>query len=159
MWVEKFDATGVREQRPVRDDRYVDVGPISPGMAGIWAKLPMVDGAAFDTRLDEIADTVCPDDPRTRRQCRADAMVAMAAGQTRLECGSGEDCAAAAPQQALAQVAVQVIAEQASLDGSSENPRFVRCRDLTCRFPGCDARAGRNRPAKPVPFRHRVASR
>jgi hypothetical protein len=113
------------------------------------------------------------------------AMVAMAAGQTRLECGCGEDCAAAAPQQALAQVAVQVIAAQASLDGSSENPgympgfglvpapllrelaaaaqlkpvrlpppscepkyrpsaalaRFVRCRDLTCRFPGCDAPA------------------
>jgi hypothetical protein len=112
-------------------------------------------------------------------------MVAMAAGQTRLECGCGADCAAAAPQQALAQVAIQVIAEQASLDGSSENPgympgfgpvpapllrelaaiaqlkpvplpppicepgyrpsaalaRFVRCRDLTCRFPGCDAPA------------------
>lgn len=63
MWVEKFDPTGVREPRPVRDDRYVDVGPIGPGMAGIWAKLPMVDGAAFDTRLDEIACTVCPDDP------------------------------------------------------------------------------------------------
>jgi hypothetical protein len=85
----------------------------------------------------------------------------------------------------LAQVAITVIAEQVSLDGSSENPgympgfgavpaatlrelaataplkpvtvpppiaepgyrpsaalaRFVRCRDLTCRFPGCDAPA------------------
>jgi hypothetical protein len=185
MWVEKFDPTGVREPRPVRDDRYVEVGPISPGMAGIWAKVPLVDGAAFDTRLDEIAGTVCPDDPRTQRQRRADAMFAMAAGQTGLECGCGADCAAAAPQHALAQVAVQVIAEQASLEGKSENPgympgfgavpapllrelaataqlkpvplpppscepgyrpssglaRFVRCRDLTCRFPGCDAPA------------------
>jgi hypothetical protein len=50
MWVAKFDPTGVREPRPVREDRYVEVGPISPGMAGIWARLPMHQGAAFDTQ-------------------------------------------------------------------------------------------------------------
>jgi hypothetical protein len=186
MWVEKLDPTGVREPRPVRDDRYVDVGPISPGMVGIWAKLPMVDGVAFDARLDEIAATVCPDDPRTTPQRRADAMTAMASGQTRLECGCGaDDCPSAAPLAPLGQVVIEVIAEQASVDGSSQNPaympgfgavpaailremaanaqlkpvplpppvcepgyrpsaalaRFVRCRDLTCRFPGCDAPA------------------
>jgi hypothetical protein len=186
MWVEKFDPTGVREPRPVRDDRYVEVGPISPGMAGIWAKLPMVDGIAFDTRLDEISATVCRDDPRTAAQRRADAMTAMAAGQAQLECGCGaETCLASAPHAPLSQVVIEVIAEQASLDGMSENPgympgfgavpapmlremaaaaqlkpvplpsshceagyrpsaalaKFVRCRDLTCRFPGCDAPA------------------
>ena len=71
MWVGKFDPTGVRGPRPVREDRYVEVGPISPGMAGIWAKLPMHQGAAFDTRLDQIAATVCRDDPRTAAQRRA----------------------------------------------------------------------------------------
>ena len=65
MWVAKFDPTGVREPRPVREDRYVEIGPISPGMAGIWAKLPLHEGAAFDTRLDDIAATVCHHDPRT----------------------------------------------------------------------------------------------
>jgi hypothetical protein len=73
MWVEKFDPTGVREPRPTRDDRYVDVGPISPGMAGIWAKLPIAEGAAFDARLDEIAGTVCRDDSRTARSTRTTA--------------------------------------------------------------------------------------
>jgi Domain of unknown function (DUF222) len=186
MWVEKFDPTGVREPRSPRDDRYVEVGPISPGMAGVWAKLPMAEGAAFDYRLDQIAGSVCRDDPRTAQQRRADAMFAMAAGQTRLECGcGGQGCPASAPQEALGQVVIEVIAEQASIDGSSENPgympgfgavpapmlrelaataqlkpvplpppvcepgyrpsaalaRFVRCRDLTCRFPGCDAPA------------------
>src|SRR5262245_56513605 len=63
MWVEKVDPTGVREPRPVRDDRYVDVGPIGAGMLGIWAKLPMVDGLAYDARLDQIAATACRDDP------------------------------------------------------------------------------------------------
>ena len=40
-------------------NRYVEIGPISPGMARIWAKLPLHEGAAFDTRLDDIAATVC----------------------------------------------------------------------------------------------------
>jgi hypothetical protein len=186
MWVEKFDPVGLREPRPLRDDRYVEVGPISPGMAGIWAKLPMVEGAAFDARLDEIAGSVCRDDPRTAPQRRADAMSAMAAGQTHLECGcDAEACPANTPQPPLAQVVIEVLAEQASIDGASENPgympgfgavpaamlremtatarlkpvplpppnceegyrpsaalaRFVRWRDLTCRFPGCDAPA------------------
>jgi hypothetical protein len=73
MWVAKFDPTGVREPRPAREDRYVEIGPISPGMAGIWAKLPLHEGAAFDTRLDDIAATVCHHDPRTTAQRRADA--------------------------------------------------------------------------------------
>lgn len=184
MWVEKFDPVGTREPRPVRDDRYVDVGPISPGMAGIWAKLPMADALAFDTRLDQIAASVCRDDPRTAQQRRADAMTALGAGQTQLECGCGaETCPASAPQPPLGQVVIEVIAEQASIEGTSDNPaympgfgavpaamlremaatarlkpvplppplcepgyrpsaalaQFVRRRDLTCRFPGCDA--------------------
>jgi hypothetical protein len=186
MWVEKFDPTGVREPRPASEDRYVDVALTSPGMVGIWGRLPMAEGAAFDMRLDQIAATVCRDDPRTAQQRRADALVAMAAGQLRLECGCGpEDCPASAPEQPLGQVVIQVLAEQASIDGCSQNPgylpgfgavpapmvrelaesaklkpvnmpppfaqpgyrpstalaKFVRCRDLTCRFPGCDAPA------------------
>ena len=46
MWVAKFDPSGVREPRPVCENRYVEIGPISPGMAGIWAKLPLHEGAA-----------------------------------------------------------------------------------------------------------------
>jgi Domain of unknown function (DUF222) len=181
MWVEKFDPVGTREPRPVTDDRYAMVGPISPGMAGIWAKLPMADGVAFDTRLDQIAATVCPDDPRTHAQRRADAMTAIGVGRTQLECRCGaETCPASAPQPPLGQVVIEVIAEQAAIDGTSENPgympgfgavpapmlrelaitaqlkpvplppplcesgyrpsaalaQFVRCRDVTCRFPG-----------------------
>jgi hypothetical protein len=33
MWVEKFDQAGVREPRPNRENRYVEIGPSStPGM-------------------------------------------------------------------------------------------------------------------------------
>src|SRR5689334_24454665 len=45
--------------------------------AGIWAKMPIVDAMAYDARLDQLAATVCPGDPRTHEQRRADAMSAM----------------------------------------------------------------------------------
>ena len=185
MWVEKFDPAGVREPRPTREDRYVEIGPSSPGMAGIWGNLPVTEGAALDTRLDEVAATVCRDDPRTARQRRADAMCALGAGQTRLECGCGsQDCPAGTggTGKPLGEVVIHVLAEEASLTGGSTAPgylagfgpvpapllrelaatsklkpltlpppicepgyrpsaslaEFVRCRDLTCRFPGCD---------------------
>jgi len=95
-------------------------------MAGIWAKLPLHEGAAFDTRLDDIAATVCHHDPRTTAQRRADAQGAIAAGQTRLACGCGHpECPAAAPLPPSAQVVIEVIADHSSLEGSSQNPGYL----------------------------------
>ncbi len=188
MWVEKFDPTGVREPRPARENRYVEIGPSSPGMAGIWGNLAVTEGAALDDRLEEVAGTVCRDDPRSRAQRRADALIALTSQQTRLACGCGSpDCPAtgAATEKPLAAVVIHLLAERASLDRASPAPgylpgfgavpapllrelagtatltpvplpapvaepgyrpsagqaEFVRWRDLTCRFPGCDAPA------------------
>jgi Domain of unknown function (DUF222) len=140
---------------------------------------------------------VCAGDPRTRNQRRADAMGALAAGAERLACRCRHpDCPAAA-NPPPAPVVVHLIAEQASLDGTSTSPGsmigadalipaeliadlagsarlrplvhpgdiqpergytpsqaladFVRCRDLTCRFPGCD------RPAVHCDVDHTIA--
>ncbi|OSC39862.1 HNH endonuclease signature motif containing protein [Mycobacterium decipiens] len=184
MWVEKFDPEGVREPRAPREDRFLEIGPTSAGMAGIWGQLEMTEGAALDRRLDELAGAVCGDDPRTTVQRRADALVALAGGQSRLACGCGaKDCpASGAVHQPLAQVVIHVLAEQATVAGASRAPgylpglgpvpaplvrklaesakctpvripppvaepgyrpsaalaEFIRWRDLTCRFPGCD---------------------
>ena len=183
MWVERFDPCGVREPRPTCENRYVEIGPASsPGMAGIWGQLPLTEGAALDARLDELAATVCREDPRTKEQRRIDALCAVMAGQ-QLHCGCGSsDCPAGGEDKPLGQVVIQVLAEQSSLNGASEAPgylagfgpvpapllrelagsaklkpltlpppmcesgyrpsaalaQFVRCRDLCCRFPGCD---------------------
>lgn len=145
------------------------------------------DGAALNQRLDQVAAAVCKDDPRTKRQRRADAVGALAAGQTVLECRCGSpDCPAAASAPAATQVVIEVIAEAATLQGTSDTPgllpgygalpaaqvrqlattakrrpvivpkdaeaepryrpsaglaRFIRCRDLTCRWPGCNVPA------------------
>lgn len=186
MWVERFDPTGVREPRSPGEDRYVVVTPAGQGMVDVSARLTFEAGFAFDTRLDQIAATVCRDDPRTADQRRADAMAAMSEGQNRLVCGCGsEDCPADPADTAATRLVINVIAEQATVEGRSDNPgylpgygavpasilrakaatatlrpvalpqpcaeagyrpsaaltRFIRCRDLTCRFPGCDAPA------------------
>lgn len=190
MWVARCDPAAVRERRVTPQDRYVAFGPLTAaGMAGLFGSLPVPDAVVVDDRLDAVAATVCKQDPRTPDQRRADALVAIAAGRKTLACGCGSaDCPAAGEAgPPAAQVVIQVIAEQAAVEGRSQDPgylpgygpipapllremaataklkpvplpslctaaepgyrpsaalaAFVRCRDLTCRFPGCEARA------------------
>jgi hypothetical protein len=169
-----------------RDEgRHIGIGPAGEGTAEVWGSLRAADAAAFDARLDELAQTVCSADPRTKEQLRADATGAMAAQQDRLACHCGrEDCPAGDPP--ASNVVVHVIADAATVSGAASIPgyirgygavapqmlrhllrgakiqrvvhpgevkcergyrpsaalaEFVRCRDLTCRFPGCDTPA------------------
>ena len=52
------------------------------GLTCLWARLYATDAAVLDQRVEEMADTVCEHDPRTAGERRADAMGALAAGQT-----------------------------------------------------------------------------
>ena len=184
LWVAKFDPAGVRVPPKVKDNRYVDVYPASPGMAGISGYLDAADGAALGQRLDALAATVCENDPRTKEQRRADACGPLARGEATLACQCGSDeCPAAAERKAAANAVIHVLAEQSTIDGTSDHPgylpgfgilpaesvrelaetaklqplevptgatpepayrpsaaltQFIRWRDLTCRWPGCD---------------------
>lgn len=186
LWVAKFDPAGVRVPPSIDDNRYVEIDQTCPGMAGIWANVHAPGAAMLDKRLEALAATVCPDDPRTTMQRRADAIGALASGLERLECQCGApDCPSVAERKALGRAVIHVLAEQATIDGTSDHPgflpgfgilpaesvrdlaksaklkpltvpdgkpesgyrpsaasaEFVRWRDLTCRFPGCDAPA------------------
>ena len=147
-----------------------------------------------------VAATVCGDDPRTRSQCRADALIALTTQQTRLQCGCGSpDCPATGTtgaEKPLGAVVIHVLADQATVNGQSQAPgylpgfgavpapllrelattatvkpllipppvaepgyrpsvtqaEFVRWRDLTCRFPGCDAPAAVCQIDHTIPF-------
>lgn len=192
--IASFDPDGVRVPPDVDENRYVEVGPTTPGMGGIWANIHATDAAAFDQRLDALAATVCKDDPRTVMQRRSDAVGALAAGAERLVCACGsEECPMAAAAGA-ASVVIHLLAEHATVDGSGNAPgylpgfgiqpaeavralaasarlkalpipdgadeagyrpsaalaEFIRWRDLTCRWPGCDA------PASVCDFDHTV---
>jgi hypothetical protein len=184
LWVAKFDPAAVRVPPKVDDNRHVFVVPGNAGMAGIWGSIHATDAAAFDQRLDLLAASVCDKDPRSIDQRRADACGALGRGEARLACQCGaEECPVAAERKAVADVVIHVLAEQATLDGTSDQPgylagfgvlpaesvrglattaqlkplvipsgapdpgyrpsavtaAFVRWRDLTCRWPGCDA--------------------
>lgn len=193
MWVTRFDPAGVRLPGMRSEDRYVEIGPVSPGLAGVWAALHSTDGSALDRRLDALAESVCRNDPRTKAQRRADALGALAAGLDVLRCGCGGSDCPAAQRHPGTNVVIHVLAEPTDTTKPSAPPllpgfgplsealvrelagvaktkplslppdraepgyrpsaalaEFIRFRDLTCRFPGCDA------PAQVCDFDHTV---
>lgn len=189
----ELDPEAVRVAQKADDDRHIEIEPAHNGTAEIYGTLRAATAAAFDRRLDHLAATVCPDDPRTQRQRRHDAVDVLTAGGTALGCACGRaDCPADSTGVAASRVVIHVIAEAATLQGHSDAPallpghgavpaeavrglaatatvrplrppgredgyrpsaalaEFVRCRDLTCRFPGCD------RPAQTCDLDHTV---
>ncbi|MGA7052091.1 MAG: HNH endonuclease signature motif containing protein [Mycobacterium sp.] len=182
--VVKADRDALRARIKHQVGRQVYIGVRTDGLCELSGSLLQPHGQALDQRLNALAATVCPHDPRTRDQRRADALGALAAGADRLGCRCGRpDCVAGA-RRAASPVVIHVIAEQATVDGTGSTPGseiaadglipaeviaelaatsrqialthpgesppepgytpskaladFVRCRDLTCRWPGCD---------------------
>jgi hypothetical protein len=116
--VARVDRDAVRRAREVMRDRFVDVNTQETGMAYVTGSVLNTAGHALDRRLNEMADTVCEADPRTRDQRRADALGALAGGADRLVCGCGSaDCHAAARARS-SNVVIHVVADQASVDGT-----------------------------------------
>lgn len=183
--VARVDADAVRRRDRRHRSREIFIGDDSEGICLIEGNLATPDARALDQRLSALAATVCPHDPRTRIERRADALGALAAGAGRLGCRCARtDCTAGARRPA-GPVTIHVIAEQTALTGigtaavigadalitaqlvaelaatakhvplthpgdtapepgyrpSAALADFVRARDLTCRWPGCDVPA------------------
>ncbi|MDV3129474.1 HNH endonuclease [Mycobacterium sp. 21AC1] len=202
QWIAKLDPNGVRVPPSVDAERFVQVEPSSPGMTSLWANVHAADGAAFHQRLDALANTVCENDPRTHEQRRADALGPLARLEAQLPCLCGlPDCPAAQKRAAANAAVIHILADQATLDGASDDPgylpghgilpaqsvrdltataklkplpvpaepnepgepgyrpsvalsEFIRWRDLTCRFPGCDAPVQVSDIDHTVPYPH-----
>jgi hypothetical protein len=124
-WVERFDPVGVREPRKPADNRYLDVRASSQGMAGIWGNVHVDDAIVFDRRIDDLVATVCPNDPRTNAQLRADAIRPMAELSERMACTCGlEECGGEPPKPAR-DVVIHVIAEASTVESDGAAPGFV----------------------------------
>ena len=174
--VSRADRDAVRRRREQQADREFSTWDSGNGLTEVFGRLVTTDAHVLDARLDALAATVCAGDPRTRKQRRADAMGALAAGADRLACRCGQPQCPAAVTPATAAVVIHVVADQATLDGTAQTPGsligsdalvpaetgytpsqaladFVRCRDLTCRFPGCDKPAARCDLDHTIPYR------
>ena len=124
--VARIDRDAVRRSRNDAGDRYLEFTPMEQGMALVNGSVFATDGQAFDRRIDEIARTVCPDDPRTLRQRRADALGALAAGRDRLACGCDKfSCPMASGPRQSSSVVIHVVADRATVDGSGAAPGFL----------------------------------
>ncbi|MGW4099269.1 HNH endonuclease signature motif containing protein [Mycobacterium sp. NPDC004974] len=126
QWIAKLDPNGVRVPPDVAEERFVQVEAGSPGKATVWANLDAADGTALDQRLNALAATVCEHDPRTREQRRADAVGPLARLESQLACRCGRDECPAARKRAAADAAVvHVLADRATVDGSSDDPGYL----------------------------------
>ena len=217
----RHDPGALRHSRESVSTRDVQFGAPNdpPGFTSMWARLFSTDAALNEKRIQELTYSVCPRDPRSAAERRADALTALIAGTT-LACQCGAtDCEARRGGSPAKNTVVYVIADAQTLptervdkdvddepnkperpgdkcatqhnpDGggaagddaqrapafvfgagivpaplldpllvrarirtvahpgaSPAEPRyipsraladFIRCRDLTCRFPGCD---------------------
>ncbi|WP_167677217.1 DUF222 domain-containing protein [Rhodococcus sp. B10] len=101
IWRHWFDhnpdeATAARA-RADADERSVNIRRNTDGTASLFAKITTVEAAEIDAILDQFAATVCDRDPRTKRQLRADALVALMHQEDALACTCRTDeCPAAA---------------------------------------------------------------
>ncbi|KUI23563.1 hypothetical protein AU195_09400, partial [Mycobacterium sp. IS-1496] len=112
------DPGALRRKRTATNARTVEYGsPLDEaGFTTVWARLYASDAAALEERLDELAHTVCPDDPRTLKERHADAVGALAAGATQMHCECGNDtCEATRRDHRPRNVIVHVVATDYTL--------------------------------------------
>ncbi|WNG83143.1 DUF222 domain-containing protein [Mycobacterium sp. ITM-2016-00316] len=184
-----IDPEAVRRARASRRARAITVEPVGDGMVEIHGRVDAAKGAVFDQRLDELARTTCPDDPRTFDERRADAIDLPALGVTALPCECGRDtCAAAGTEAPVGHIVLHLHGDRDTVEGRSDRPallpgygpipaeqvrrmapraevrpvpvaadlgteggyqpsrtlaEFIACRDLTCRWPGCNVPVAR----------------
>ncbi|WP_083742632.1 HNH endonuclease signature motif containing protein [Rhodococcus sp. MTM3W5.2] len=86
------EAEELRRRRE-RHSRRVSVTADLHGMAQVYATLTAAEGRTLDSLVQEMAGTVCREDPRTVDNLRTDAFMALVHGETYLHCRCGrEDC-------------------------------------------------------------------
>jgi len=121
--VAKVDQQAVRRTQTKARDRSVQFTvEDGSGFATLLSTVFVTDAKAFNQRLDLYAATVCPADPRTKAQRRADAHGAIGRGADRLVCLCGSDDCPAAQNPPAAGTVVYVIASEETLADPDSAP-------------------------------------
>ena len=128
--VRAVDPDAARERRLAdAEARYLGITAVDNGMAEIKGKIAAAAAAALDARLAQLAAQLCPQDPRTPDQRRADALGALGRGE-RLGCACARpDCPATTDgpdrDRGAAQVVITVVATEATVFADSEQPGYL----------------------------------
>ncbi|BBY17979.1 HNH endonuclease signature motif containing protein [Mycolicibacterium litorale] len=127
--VETHDPAALRCTTTADRDRDIEFGDTADdaGYMTLWARMYAPDGVAFEQRVEAMAHTVCPDDPRTMRERRNDAFAAVATGNPlRCECDNPH-CPTATADRPTPNVIIHLITTHDALDdarneGAAEEP-------------------------------------
>ncbi len=130
--VRAMDPDAARERREAADkDRYLAVDARDNGMADIYGTVAAAAAKAFDRRLSQLAAGVCPADPRTLDQRRADALAALTEGR-RLACACGQaECPIRSgdettePDAGGVRVVINVVASEQTTHGEGCAPGYL----------------------------------
>ncbi|MGC2655555.1 MAG: DUF222 domain-containing protein [Mycobacterium sp.] len=113
--VERHDRNARRRAESAARSRYIDIQQ-RRGIASLFGEIYPTDATLLDRRLTALAHTVCQGDPRTIEQRRADALGALAAGNSTLACICGQTDCPAGDAGAVSPVVVHVIADASALE-------------------------------------------
>ncbi len=117
VWIDRIDPGALRRTRDNVRSRDFVVGGRNDDAATteVWGRLQPTDALRLQQRLTAMARGVCPDDPRTLAQRRADAVGALAANSAHLKCLCGNPaCSAATDDGRATGVVIHVLAETAA---------------------------------------------
>ncbi|WP_193046185.1 HNH endonuclease signature motif containing protein [Mycolicibacterium baixiangningiae] len=115
--VEIHDPAALRRREPATHTRDLQFGTITDaaGMMTVYARMYSPDGVALEQHVEDLARTVCPDDPRTLKERRNDAFAALSTGQPlRCECDN-PDCPATTPDRPAPTVVIHLITTEEAL--------------------------------------------
>ncbi len=129
LWVEKFDPEAVVRSRRAAKDLYVEFDDKDDpnGVASFWGRLRITDKKILEQRLDALADTVCPHDPRRLGELRAAALAALGAVGPQLErlaCECGDvNCAGSGKDPRAGAVTIYALTDQVPAAGEDTPPQ------------------------------------
>jgi hypothetical protein len=118
--VDEHDPGALRRSQEAASQPTVQFGSPSDvaGTTSIWARLASPDAALIEQRTEEMAHSVCEDDPRGLDERRASALTALAE-RTELACACGEpDCPGRQCDRVAKNAVVYVVADERSVDAA-----------------------------------------
>ncbi|WP_264056606.1 13E12 repeat family protein [Mycolicibacterium frederiksbergense] len=127
--MEKFDPDAVVRSRRAAKDLYVEFDDKDDpnGVASFWGRLRITDKKILEQRLDALADTVCPNDPRKRGELRAAALAALGAvgpALERLACECGDvNCAGSGKDPRAGAITIYALTDQVPAAGEDIPPQ------------------------------------